>query len=228
MDRAVELFEVLKELSARSEAGSERDTEEAINLASRLLAVAEDPFLWGTRGYNLMLRFVRHGSLEDLNGAVVDFERALAATRPDDVEIYRRALNVAWASEARFDRVGAQGEQFMVIQVDGVERWRGPRDLVQPICMLESLLVPDSERPPGPPEIITRIKRNLGNLLSRYALHVEVRPEADRVTDMRRAVELLEQAMRDATRGSADYTMIANSLVATVERGRAAGLLPPT
>ena len=69
-----------------------------------------------------MLRFVRHGSIDDLNGAVLDFEQSLVSTVPGDAEVYRRTLwNVAWASEARFDRVGAKGQDYRVIQVDGVE-----------------------------------------------------------------------------------------------------------
>jgi hypothetical protein len=225
---AKDLFEALQKLSAQSVGGSEQATRETIELASRLLTLGEVPYLWSTRGYSLMLQFVRHGSLEDLTGAVVDFKRAVAATPPGDVEVYRRVLNMAWASEARYDVVGAQGKPFMVIQVDGVERWRGPRDLVHPISALERLLATDTELPPGSPDLITKIKRNLANLLSRYALDVDVRPKDERVRDMRRAVELLEQALGEATPGSADHRTIANSLVATVEQGRAAGLLAGT
>jgi hypothetical protein len=220
------LGDLIKALSAGAENGSDSYTNEVIDLVSQVLPVAgNDPFLLGTRGYNLMLRYTRHGSVEDLNTAVVDFKKALAATPPGDVEMYRRVLNVAWASEARFDRLLAHGEQYMVIQLDGVERWRGPRDLVQPISLLERLLGPDNTLPPAPPGILPKLKRNLANLLSRYALYVQQRPLAGRQADMRRSVALLQEAMTETAPGSFDHVTAAQSLVATVEQGRAAGLL---
>jgi hypothetical protein len=44
---------------------------------------------------------------------------------------------------------------------------------------------------------------------------------------MQRSVALLQEAIAEVPPGSFDQTTIANSLVATVEQGRAAGLLPP-
>jgi hypothetical protein len=220
------LGNLIEALSAGAEAGSDPYTNEVIDLAGQMIQISgNDAFLLGTRGYNLMLRYTRHGSLEDLNQAVIDFKKALAASSPGDVQIYRRALNVAWASEARFDRLGARGEEYRVIVLNGVERWRGPRDLVVPISSLETLLGPDNVLPPAPAGVLTRIKRNLANLLCRYALHVRVRPLADRQADMGRAVALLQEAMAEATPGSFDHTTIAQSLVATVQQGLAAELL---
>ncbi len=225
-DRVRCIGDLITALAAGAEAGSDADTNDVINVAGQMLQLSEnDAFLRGTRGYNLMLRYNRHGSPEDLNQAVFDFKKALAATPPSDVQKYRRALNVAWASEARFDRLGARGEKYMVIQERGVERWRGPRDLVHPISLLEALLGPYNLPPPAPPQVLTQIKRNLANLLCRYALYVQVRPLADRQADISRAVTLLQEAMAEATPGSFDHTTIAESLVATVQQGRAAGLL---
>jgi hypothetical protein len=221
------LADLIKALSAGAQTGSDSYTNEVIDLVSQALSVAgNDPFLLGTRGYNLMLRYTRHGSLEDLNTAVVDFKKALAATPPGDVEIYRRVLNVAWASEARFDRLRAHGEQYMVIQQHGVERWRGPRDLVHPISLLETLLGPDNTLPPAPPGVLPQLKRNLANLLSRYALYVQQRSLSSRRADMGRSVSLLQEAMTETPPDSFDHVTAAQSLVATVQQGRAAGLLP--
>ena len=228
-ERARCLEHLVSALSASAQNGSDAATSELIELVSGLLPAADDdPVLLGIRGYNLMLRYVRHGSLEDLNTAVVDFKKAVAATPAGSIELYRRLLNVSWASEARFDRLHGRGEQYMVIQQDGVERWRGPRDLVHPILLLETALGPDNELPPAPPGVLPQIKRNLGNLLSRYARYVEQRPVSARQADMRRAVVLLQEAMAETAPGTFDHDSAAQSLVAAVQQGRGAGLLPDT
>jgi tetratricopeptide (TPR) repeat protein len=204
--------------------GSEADlagyTDEAINVTSQLLdRVTTVPELWTSRGYNRMLRYKRHGSLADLDGAVADFEQALAGTPAGDPHIYRRAVNVSWASEERFDRLLARGEQFVLIEMDGVKRWEGPRDLVSPIFLLESLLAPDNGRPPASGQEVPEIKRNLANLLTKYALFVEARAHQDRVADLNRAVRLLQEAMTETVPGSSQHNSIAQSLVVTVEKG---------
>lgn len=220
------LDELVRALSAGAEAGSDRHATELIDLMNQVIPLAgDDPVMLGSRGYGLMLRYVRHGSLDDLNAAVLDFKKSLAATPAGAVEIYRRVLNVAWASEARFDRVRARGEDYRVILVDGVERWRGPRDLVQPISLIEALLSPDSVLPPAPPGELPRLKRNLANLLSRYAQFVGQRSLEDRKADMGRAVTLLQEALAEAAPGSFDHSTIAQSLVAAVRQGQASGLL---
>ena len=112
-------------------------------------------------------------------------------------------------------------------RVDGEERWRGPRDLVIPIHSLDSLLDPSQGHPAAPDGTIPKIKRSLGDLLCRYAVNVKMRPADDRTRDINRAVALLQEAMTESAPGSFDYTTAASSLVATVEQGRAAGLLPP-
>ena len=128
-------------LTEGSEAELPGYTDEAINVATQLLAHVDTvPELWTTRGYNRMLRYARLNHLDDVNGTVTDFKQAVAHTAADDAQILVRSLNVAWASEARFDRLKAVGEEYRVIEVDGVERWRGPRDLVLPIWMIEALL----------------------------------------------------------------------------------------
>lgn len=221
-----ELASRIQALQASAEAGSDQSCDEAIDLIS---ALPDDfravPNVIGTRGYCAMLRYKRHGSLDDLAMAVTDFKTALAATPPGDQAIYPRTLNVAWASEERFDRLGARGEDYLAIEIDGVQRWKGPRDLVLPISLLDSLLTGDHPAGPCPPPVVPRLKRNLANLLSRYALAVKARPAAARQADLARAVTLLQQAMTEAEPGSFDYQTAAVSLVATVEQGRAAGLL---
>jgi tetratricopeptide (TPR) repeat protein len=204
--------------------GSEADlagyTDEAINVTSQLLErVATVPWLWTSRGYNRMLRYKRQGSLGDLDGAVADFEQALAETPAGDPHIYRRAVNMSWASEERFDRLLARGEQFVIVEMDGIERWRGPRDLVSPITLLELLLAADNGRPPASGQEVPEIKRNLANLLTKYALFVEARAHQDRVADLSRAVRLLQEAMTETVPGSFEHNSIAQSLVANVEKG---------
>lgn len=185
-------------------------------------SVPSDPVSFGNEGYALMLRFFGRGVPEDLTGAVVAFKKALGSTAVDDVDYYRRALDLSWACETRFDRFGAAGQDYMVVQIDGVERWRGPRDLVLPIHVIEQLLGPDNGRPPGPPDILTRLRRNQANLLTRYALSVRLRPAADQLHDMQRAVSLLEDALREAADDSEDQLTIAASLIAAVEQAHAA------
>jgi hypothetical protein len=220
----------VREMTTALTEGSEAElpgyTDDAINVATQLLARVDTvPELWTARGYNRMLRYARLNNLDDVNGAVTDFKQAVAHTAADDAQIYLRTLNVAWASEARFDRLKAVGEKYRAIEVGGVERWRGPRDLVLPIWMIESLLAPDNGHPPAPAEVLPRLKRNLANLLTRYALHVELRPQQERAHDFQRAVALLQEGMVETKPGSFDHDTIAGSLVATVEQGRAAGLL---
>jgi len=226
-DAAQCLAELVQALSAGAQAGSDRYTTEVIDLMNRVIPVAgqDDPVMLGTRGFALMLRYTRHGSLDDLNAAVLDFKKSLAATPAGDIEKYRRVLNVAWASEARFDRLRARSEQYLGIQVDGVERLRGPRDLVHPIFLIESLLGPDNVLPPAPPGVVPQLKRNLGNLLSRYAQFVAQRPLEDRKANMNRAVTLLQEALTETEPGSFDHSTTAQSLVAAVQQGRAARLL---
>jgi hypothetical protein len=84
--------DMLTALTEGSEAGLRGYTDEAINVPSQLLErVATVPSLWTTRGYNRMLRYKRQGSLADLDGAVTDFEQALARTPAGDAHVYRRA-----------------------------------------------------------------------------------------------------------------------------------------
>jgi hypothetical protein len=226
VDSTQSLASRIQALQAGAEAGSDQDCDEAINLITALPpTVRELPFVIGTRGYCAMLRYTRHGSLDDLTMAVIDFKKAIATTPVGDRDLYLRALNLAWASEARFDRLGARGEDCQIIEIDGIERWRGPRDLVLPISLLDGLLRADHPAAPAPPEVVPRIKRNLGNLLCRYALAVKARPAAARQVDLARAVTLLQQAMTETEPGSFDYKTAAASLIATVEQGQAAGLL---
>ncbi len=220
------------ELSAALTEGSEAElpgyTDRAVDVSSKLLErIRNVPPIWTTRGYNRMLRYTRHGSLDDLNGAIGDFRQALSLTTPDDPQVYRRTVNLSWASEARYDRLQAHGEEYRIVYVNGVERWRGPRDLVFPISLLDALLVPDNGHPPPPRDEVPKMKRNLANLLTKYALDVKLRTRPDRVADLGRAVSLLQEAMTETVPGSPDHTSVAVSLVATVEQGRDAGLLPP-
>jgi hypothetical protein len=225
--QAEDLLNLIQQLQAGAAAGSDQHCDEAINLITGLPPeIRDQPFVIGSRGYCAMVRYKRHGSFDDLTMAVTDFKKAVAATASGDQAIYLRALNVAWASEERFDRLGARGEQYLAITIDGVERWRGPRDLVFPISLLESLLAGSRPDVPCPPEVLPRIKRNLANMLCKYALAVKARPVASRQADLARAVTLLQQAMTEAEPGSFDYTTTATSLVAVVEQGQAAGLLP--
>jgi CHAT domain len=212
--------DMLTALTEGSEAGLAGYTDEAINVTSQLLErVVTVPSLWTTRGYNRMLRYKRHGSLADLDGAVADFEQALARTPTGDPHVYRRAVNMSWASEERFDRLLARGEQFVQVEVDGIERWLGPRDLVSPISLLELLLASDNGRPPPSPQEVPEIKRNLANLLTKYALFLEARAVQDRVADLSRAVRLLQEAMTETLPGSFEHNSSAESLVANVEKG---------
>jgi tetratricopeptide (TPR) repeat protein len=223
------VIDLARALSARVEAhAGDSDTDEVIALLGRALTMIDLPVLRHTRGYQLMLRYLRKGGLTDLTTAVQDFLDAVANTPPGDVEIYNRALNAAWASGERFDRTGGLGETYRVISVDGVERWRGPGDLVVPIQLLDSLLVPDDSRPPPPPQIVPALKRNLANLLVAYAVSVRVRPHADRAGDLSRAIDLLQQALAEVAPGSQDYVTIVNSLFAALETARRPGLVPGT
>jgi hypothetical protein len=126
---------------------------------------------------------------------------------------------MSWASEERFDRLLARGEQFVLVEIDGIERWLGPRDLVSPISLLESLLAPDNGRPPASSQDRPEMKRNLANLLTKNALFVEARAYQDRVADLHRAVRLLQEAMTETVPGSSEHDSIAHSLVVTVEKG---------
>jgi hypothetical protein len=231
MDRTQCLANLIQSLQAGAgagsgQSGSDQYCDEAINLITALPPDVRDlPFVIGTRGYCAMLRYSRHGSLDDVSMAVTDFKKAVAATPAGDQEIYRRTLNLAWACEARFDRLGARGEQYLVIESDDVERWRGPRDLVFPISLLENLLAGSQPAVPGPPAVVPQIKRNLANMLCKLALTVKARPVPARRADLARAVALLQQAMTEAEPGSLDHKTAATSLVAVVEQGQAAGLL---
>ena len=126
---------------------------------------------------------------------------------------------MSWASEERFDRLLARGEQFVLVEMDGIERWLGPRDLVSPISLLESLLAPGSGRPPAPRRDLPEMKRNLANLLTKNALFVAARARQDRVADLHRAVRLLQEAMTETVPGSSVHDSVAHSLVVTVEKG---------
>lgn len=177
---------------------------------------------WGRIGHERMRAFLAGGAAEDLDAAVKAFKQALAATGAGDVEYYRHALDLSWACESRFDRFGARGQQYMVAPAAGGGEWRGPRDLVLPILVLDALLGPGNQRPPAPAEMVPRLQRNLANLLARYSLRVRRRPAADRLRDLRRAVSLLEQALGGAQPESEDELTIASSLLAALEQAQAA------
>lgn len=80
--------------------GAEADlagyTDNAINVISQFIDLANSvPMLWANRGYNRKLRYNRHGSLDDLNGAIADFEEAVRLSPSDDPRIYERTLRLA-------------------------------------------------------------------------------------------------------------------------------------
>jgi hypothetical protein len=197
----------------------QRNLDELVDVSASLIGLVDlvdQPVQRGSRGYYLMLRYFLRGAMDDLDAAVVDFKKALSATPAGDGARYRRVLNVAWASEIRYDQKGARAEEPRVISIDGEERWRGPRDLVVPISQLDLALVPEPGREPAPPDVSLRLHRNLGNLLVRYGLDVTKRPEEQRAADIVRAIGLLDDALTRSAAGSEDFVTCANSLYGAV------------
>jgi CHAT domain-containing protein len=157
----------------------------------------------GQRGYYLMLGYISGRTFTDLNDAVIEFKTALSLTKPDQTQMYRRALNVAWACEERFDFTRSRGQDYRTIVIDDPSRnlhleMTGPYDLVFPISQLEMLIVPDFDRVAAPSLELAAIKRNLANLLVKNAIHSRARPDAERIADVSRAVGLLEDALTQA------------------------------
>jgi CHAT domain-containing protein len=80
--------------------GAEADlagyTDNAINVTSQFIDLVNSvPTLWANRGYNRKLRYDRHGNLDDLNGAIADFEEAVLLSSSDDPRIHERTLRLA-------------------------------------------------------------------------------------------------------------------------------------
>ena len=184
------------------------DRDEIIEVLTVLQALddasMDEAWSYGQRGWHLMLRYMSLRCFTDLNDAVVDFKTALARSARGDPQIYRRATNVAWACEERFDFTRARGQNFRTIIMDDPSlnlhlELTGPYDLVQPMSLLEPLLVPDPERAPAPPLALAAIKRNLANLLVKNAIHSRARSADERASDLDRAVHLLEDALAESS-----------------------------
>jgi hypothetical protein len=208
LPRCLEISVVALEQHQQAQPQSVRpDRDELIEVLTVLQALddaaTDTAWSYGQRGWHLMLRYMVLRSFTDLNDAVVDFKTALARSKRDDPQIYRRALNVAWACEERFDFTQARGQSFRTIIMDDPSlnlhlELTGPYDLVLPMSRLEPLLVPEPERAPPPPLALTAIKRNLANLLVKNATHSRARPADARASDLRRAVRLLEEALAES------------------------------
>jgi hypothetical protein len=182
------------------------------------VVVVDEPSVRGKRGWYLMHRYLSRRSFADLNEAVLDFKKALATTTPGDPALYWRALNMAWACEERFDITQSRGQDYQRVVLDDASRnlhldLTGPYDLVHPISILESALVPDPTRPPAPPLALAAIKRNLANLLRKYAIHVRANRSAEvRIADLHRAIDLLEQALAESAQDPQQQITVAVSL----------------
>ena len=202
------------------------DLDDIIVAITEAVGLSDMPDRHGDLGYYRMLRYFQRGSIDDLNAGVVEFKKALSTTAPGDIERYARVLNVAWASEARYDRKGARDEEYQVILVDGEERWRGPRDLVHPIYLLELALIPQPGWAPPPSALVPRLKRNLANLLVRYGRDLATRTSDERAADITRAVRLLEEALAESAPDSEDFVTCANSLWAAIGTAERVGFVP--
>ena len=226
--------DLLKALAMRFQLRSDNsDLDGLISLLGLLLRIEEDRTILHRRGRYLMTRYFRKGSTADLNSAVLDFKKALAAAgKAGDATVYEYALDMAWACETRFDLLrGRTGESENVWDGSGVERWRGPRDLVAPIHALDSLLPADGHPPvpsmgPPPPELVPRMKADLASLLSKYAVNVTNRPPSDRAQDWARAVDLLKEALDEAPAGSEAYVLVINNLLGVLEMGQDPEAIP--
>lgn len=182
-----QLIEVLTVMECLADAGS-----------------ADKALIHSKRGWQRMLRYISKRSFDDLNDAVVDFKTALSLTPADSTSRYVHALNVAWSCEERFDRTQSRGQQYRRLVIDDPSLdfhfdMTGPYDLVVPISHLESLLVRDPVRQPPSPLMSAQIKRNLANMLRKYAVHVRVERSAEqRIADLQQAVDLLQQALDES------------------------------
>jgi tetratricopeptide (TPR) repeat protein len=198
------------------------DNDRLIDLLSQVMRVADTPFLRRSRGRCLMHRYTRTGSSADLDAAIADFSRAFTdqAHRRSD-EIHTLGIDLSWARETRFDLRRGRGEGTQVYWDvnSGVEVLRGPPDLVSSIYLLEGLLAQDDRDTvpstgPPPPDLAWREKRNLANLLLKYADATDgSRPPAERARDSARAVELLVQARDEMPAESAEYGSVISSLI---------------
>jgi hypothetical protein len=202
------------------------DTDRLIAGLSEVIRLADEPFLYHKRGRNLMTRYIRAGSSADLDAAIADFSHAFAELgRRRDGEIHNVGLDLSWAHETRYDLRRGRGEDFLIYvdENSGVELLNGPPDLVTPIYLLEGLLAQDG-RPqvprtgPPPPELAWREKRNLANLLRKYAdATARSRSPQDRARDSARAVELLRQAWDEVPADSGEYGSVIASLIVALQ-----------
>jgi CHAT domain len=214
-----------KHSKARPES-EEPDTDQLIEVLTALLPLEEggvgESGARHQRGWYLMHRYLSRRSFSDLNEAVLDFKKALAKTAPENPVLYRRALNIAWACEERYDLTRSRGQDYrhMVYDDPSVNfhlDLTGPYDLVHPIVLLEPLLVHNPERPPVPPLELPAIKRNLANLWVKYAVHVQVgRSAEERLADLDRAIDLLEQALDESAQDPQLQVTIVGSLEAAL------------
>lgn len=218
---------LLQALSARVALRSDlADTDRLIAALSALIRVGDEPFLYRNRGRSLMTRYTRTSSSADLDAAIADFGHAFEELgRRGDGEIHQLGLDLSWARETRFDLRQGRGEDFQVYwdAGNGVELLNGPQDLVTPIYLLEGLLAQDG-RPnvprtgPPPRELAWREKRNLANLLLKYAAATaRSRSPQDRARDSARAVELLRQAWDEVPADSGEYASVISSLIAALK-----------
>lgn len=220
---AVELAQAFSErLRLRAD---DADTDNLINLLSQLIEVPamNRPWLYHLRGHHLLKRYIRHGTLADLDNAVMNMKQAYnSGFKSGKPETYRYAIAVAHASELRFDRLKGRLSDVASVEVTGLEEhWRGPRDLVVPITMLTSLLAGGGlpSLGPIPSKWLAMIKCNLANLLNKYAIYAVNRPLNERDARWARAIELLQEALYDALAESTDDTPIVSSLLSALETG---------
>jgi len=204
------------------------DNDRLIVLLGQLTRVVGNPDWHRKRGRCLMSRYVRAGSSADLDAAIADFAKAFTEFgRQRSDGIYLAGLDLSWARETRFDLRQGRDEDFVTYwdADNGVRLLSGPPDLVTPIYLLEGLFAQDG-RPdvprtgPPSPDLVPRLKRNLANLLRKYAeATVKSRAPQDRAGDVERAVELLLQALDEMPASSGEYASVVSSLIVALEAG---------
>ncbi|MEO9138562.1 MAG: hypothetical protein ABI345_05785, partial [Jatrophihabitans sp.] len=226
-------WELGKALSARIGLRPDADdTNRLIEVLGDLIGVADQPGLRQKRGQALMKRHRRTSSAADLDAAIADFDAAIAdfdaaivALGEDESgQMYEVALDLSWALESRFDV--RQGRDNRVVtywdEGEGVPLISGPPDLVRPIFVLDNLLDASgwqqAHRAPPPPELAWRMKRNLANLLRKFAAAtVGIRSPEARAGDAARAIELLLQARNEMPPDSNEAGTVLVSLLAALQ-----------